>query len=126
MSRLHLHLGARGARKRLDQALSNAAWRTQFPDATVLHVPRTKLDHSPLVIKFANPPHQSNARPFRYQAAWTTHKDFWELVAVNWHSDQPITTATNNVKKTLHLWNCKSFGNIFQKKAKLLRRLVGI
>ncbi|CAL5341998.1 unnamed protein product [Camellia sinensis] len=35
---------------RLDRALCNTEWRTQFPDGFVRNVPRTYSDHSPMTV----------------------------------------------------------------------------
>ncbi|RYR33128.1 hypothetical protein Ahy_A10g047699 [Arachis hypogaea] len=42
--------------KRLDRALFNSFWRTKFSEVKVKVLPRTNLDHYPLLIKMANDP----------------------------------------------------------------------
>ncbi|KAJ4824931.1 hypothetical protein Tsubulata_024287 [Turnera subulata] len=37
--------------ERLDRALADMRWRLAFPAADVIHLPRTKSDHSPLLIR---------------------------------------------------------------------------
>ncbi|KAJ4822368.1 hypothetical protein Tsubulata_014296 [Turnera subulata] len=107
---------ARGrVRKRLDRALANAQWRIAFEEAAVLHIPRTKSDHSPLLINLDPSLPSVYAKPFRYQVAWTTHKDFSNLIAGNWETDRPLEEATSRLATTLKAWNKRSFGNVFRR-----------
>lgn len=43
--------GVARIQERLDRAMANSEWRQQFPEATVSHLPRTYLDHCPLLIQ---------------------------------------------------------------------------
>ncbi|KAJ4825014.1 hypothetical protein Tsubulata_032297 [Turnera subulata] len=40
-----------GVQERLDRALANTDWRLTFPDADVFHLPGTKSDHSPVLVR---------------------------------------------------------------------------
>ncbi|XP_074277012.1 uncharacterized protein LOC141600668 [Silene latifolia] len=89
---------------RLDRALCNSEWSTQFSEASVRHLPAFQSYHCPLLISpngFA--PLSSVQRPFRFQAAWMTHENFSEFIR----------------------WNEDVFGNIFRKKRELLARIEG-
>ncbi|KAJ4837450.1 hypothetical protein Tsubulata_015301 [Turnera subulata] len=56
--------------ERLDRVLANTSWSLPFPDAEVVHYPRTKSDHSTLLLRLW-PQHDSvGPKPFRFLAAW--------------------------------------------------------
>lgn len=67
--------------KKGDRAVSNADWKVKFPEAHVVVLPRTDSDHNPILIYFAD--YISNCRqnrpPFRYQAAWLNHDQFYNI-----------------------------------------------
>lgn len=64
---------------RLDRALCNNTWIEDYPNTTVMHLPKIQSDHRPMFIRSAavGP---LNERPFRYLAAWALHPDFERLV----------------------------------------------
>ncbi|XP_057444746.1 uncharacterized protein LOC130736989 [Lotus japonicus] len=70
----------RGVKERIDWALSNDNWLLSFPEATILHLPRLKSDHKPILIKLGGGQRDASQRPFRFLAAWLTHADFPRLV----------------------------------------------
>ncbi|KAF7808311.1 uncharacterized protein G2W53_035054 [Senna tora] len=74
---------------RLDRALANVSWRMRFPEASVLHLPHFKSNHSPLLIKLVNNDPSSNRkdRPFRFLASWMLHEDFQNLMQGVWQSN---------------------------------------
>lgn len=59
---------------RLDRALCCAAWRRDFPLATVRHLCHSHSDHCPVLVEVAGmKTRRLGARPFRFQAAWLIH-----------------------------------------------------
>lgn len=62
---------------RLDRALVKVDWRHLYPEGMVRHLPPLYSDHCPLLIDTTGirPPHAA-LRPFRFQAAWFTQKEF--------------------------------------------------
>nr|KYP69620.1 hypothetical protein KK1_008819 [Cajanus cajan] len=88
-----LDMGAKGLRftwyrnqrgvvlaKRLDRAVCNVAWQAMFPEAYVENLCRVYSDHCPLLLRRDGSRDKSQDRPFRFQAAWATHKDFERIV----------------------------------------------
>lgn len=72
--------------ERLDRAFCNMEWRVSFPEAAVRNLPRVKSDHHPILIDLqSNLPPPAFQRPFRFEAAWLTHKEFGEFVKKNWN-----------------------------------------
>lgn len=47
----NLRAGLANIQQRLDRALCNLQWLTKFPGYHVLHLPRTRSDHSPLLVR---------------------------------------------------------------------------
>ncbi|KAI5333294.1 hypothetical protein L3X38_023425 [Prunus dulcis] len=74
--------------KRLDRGLSNIAWRLLFHEAYLSHVPRVNSDHYPIMVRLSSP-HlpDKDCVPFRFQAMWFTHPEFFEFIANLWQSN---------------------------------------
>lgn len=71
--------------RRLYRAICNVDKRTDWPEATVQHLPRIQADHAPILMSLMNIYHQNRAnRPFRFIAAWMDHPDFSKTVEANW------------------------------------------
>lgn len=70
---------------RLDRALCDEGWRRRFPEAFVKHCAHGYSDHSPVLLQ--RQPHaveRMGDRPFRFQAAWLTHRQFMEFIKAQW------------------------------------------
>ncbi|KAH9725610.1 putative ribonuclease H protein [Citrus sinensis] len=113
--------------KRLDRAMSNTEWLHKYPDNAVLHLPKIASDHRPILVRFNNDAScVRGQKPFRFLAAWLTDNSFGEFVSNAWINSLPYLNAADIfVKKALE-WNRDHFGNIFQKKRRILVRLGGI
>lgn len=113
--------------KRLDRALVDCNWRTQFPEAYVETLFMHHLDHSPLLLRCTGEVLDRKNRPFRFQAAWLTHGDFSRVVHNAWHQGNHIVSQSlNHVQKYAQEFNSKTFGNIFRRKRSLEARMIGI
>ncbi|XP_031119046.1 uncharacterized protein LOC116022462 [Ipomoea triloba] len=111
---------------RLDRALSNANWKTRFPQAIVEHLPMINSDHSPLLVSCNPTPEVSGTRPFRFNLAWSTHEDFMNFVRRSWADDKHLEENKNAMAKALPIWNRDTFGNVFHRKKRLLARIKGV
>lgn len=112
---------------RLDRALCNMAWRIQFEEAAIRHIPAVQWNHSPIMMHsdgFVG--NGLGERPFRFQAAWLLHEEFQQFLANNWDKGVPLNRSLTNLTVHLQEWNKKVFGTLFQRKKKLWRRLEGI
>lgn len=82
-----VHVESWGLFSHLDRALVDSQWLDYFPQVSLLHLPRIKLDHCPLLLKLvqmSQPP--SKQRSFKFFEPWVTHEGFPELHS--WaHSD---------------------------------------
>ncbi|CAN0870549.1 Putative ribonuclease H protein At1g65750 [Linum grandiflorum] len=109
--------------QRLDRCLFNSAWITKFPESHVLHLPRIKSDHRPIMM--ITPVHRANRlpRPFRFFAAWLGHPDFKEFVNRCWNSGDDLPPQLSLLASGLRRWNKDVFGIIEKRKAGLEKRL---
>lgn len=114
-------------RKRLDRAFCNMRWRILFSEAMVRTLPRTHGDHSPLLLNIQGlAPPRRDKRPFRFEAAWLLHPDFQNFLVTNWAQDTELNEAITEFIEAIKKWNKEIFGNIFERKKRILARLVGI
>nr|KYP39451.1 Putative ribonuclease H protein At1g65750 family [Cajanus cajan] len=135
-----LDMGAKGLRftwyrnqrgvvlaKRLDRAVCNVAWQAMFPEAYVENLCRVYSDHCPLLLRHEGSRDKSHDRPFRFQAAWATHKDFERIVREAWcHSTPTLANWLQAVRVDAIKFNKEVFGNIITRKKALQRRLKGV
>jgi hypothetical protein len=73
-------LGLMG-KERLDRCFYNGDWRLCFPEAKVVHLPKTRSDHCPVLVKLQSV--ASNPRtnpPFRFQSMRMQHNDYTDFV----------------------------------------------
>lgn len=120
-------VGERAISKRLDRGMSDYNWRTTFHEAFVENLVRQHSDHSPLLLRCKSIIPDKGARPFRFQVAWLSHKQFPPLVQNAWKKGNHIVPfSLNKVKEEALDFNQKIFGNIFQRKHTLEARLKGI
>lgn len=115
--------------ERLDRCLCNMAWLQNFNDSSIFHLNSMKSDHRPILLKInggnvQRRPH--NQRVFKFQLAWFTHQDFHPFVDSRWKQGDSWHLASSSFTEEVKLWNKNVFGNIFQKKQKILKRLEGV
>lgn len=113
-------------RERIDRAMANALWIEKFPDNAVIHLPRTKSDHHPIMTNCYGLDNPTTNRPFRFEASWFTHPDCEPILRHIWDNSSDIIHAISQVPDKLIPCNKEHFGNIFRRKKKVLARLAGI
>lgn len=64
-------------------------------------------------------------KPFKLEAFWCSHPEFHNIVQQSWHHNDLIQ-ATSYFQENVTTWSKDTFGNIFQKKKRILTRLEGI
>ena len=111
--------------KRLDRAIASCSWRSMFPEVFVENLCRLHSNHCPVLIRCTL--FERGVRPFRFQAAWTTHPQFREVVHSAWdrgHLDvlRSLVEAQGDARK----FNLETFGNIGRRKRVLEARIQGI
>jgi len=78
-----------------------------------------------MVLMEGEPSNRGN-RPFRFEAAWITHKDFHRFLHEKWGRGSDLLHIISNLTPQLKDWNHETFGNIFRRKKEVLARLNGI
>ncbi|XP_057444772.1 uncharacterized protein LOC130737018 [Lotus japonicus] len=116
----------RGVKERIDWTLGNDQWLAYFPEASVLHLPKLKSDHKPMLLQLCENQEDVALRPFRFMAAWLTHEDFPRLVESSWNNQEAWIPASDKFREEAISWNRNIFGEIGRTKRKLMRRLEGI
>ncbi|KAG8654980.1 hypothetical protein MANES_05G199150v8, partial [Manihot esculenta] len=110
---------------RLDRCLCTEIWRMTFSRATVIHAPKLHSDHCPIFMNCFGVTN-SSIRRFHFQAAWTAHKDFVDVVSRGWKQNTSLFDNLKSTKDSLSQWNRSEFGNIFHNKQRLIRRIDGV
>lgn len=110
--------------QRLDIMLININWCLRLPEGMVHHLPPFKCDHRPLLVQFSSDRGVNRRRrPFRFLAVWVTHEDFDRFMKCNWKCNMPWNPQIQLFRDELEKWNRETFGNIFERKKKLMRQL---
>ncbi|KAH9670348.1 reverse transcriptase domain-containing protein [Citrus sinensis] len=113
--------------KRLDRAICNDKWVENFPNASMLHLPKVCSDHRPILVRFEKIQSAcSSPKPFRFLASSLTDKRFESLVSSIWQPDMNYLQSAKHFVEEASLWNSNVFGNIFKRKNRLLVRIGGI
>ncbi|XP_020224308.1 uncharacterized protein LOC109806346 [Cajanus cajan] len=111
----------------LDRVLASLNWQVLFPKATLTHLNPMKSNHALLLLKLhPNYFDCHSRRPFHFEAAWITHKEFPDLLKCEWNMHNNWNQRLNHTKQSLLDWNRFTFGNVFYTKCRLLQRLNGI
>lgn len=74
-------------RKKLDRCMVNSGWRLFFPHGLAEVLNPYGSDHNPVLVHCFKSPSIKNTS-FHFQAAWTLHPDFRNLVSQTWDSTQ--------------------------------------
>ncbi|KAJ8423447.1 hypothetical protein Cgig2_008936 [Carnegiea gigantea] len=91
---------------RLDRALCNSLWRSNFAEASVRHLLQNQSDHHPLLIHLHSAsPHTHIQRPFKFQAAWLYHDKFADYLLANWREEVPLYPLLQSLASAFNEWN---------------------
>lgn len=88
------------------------------------HLPFFSTDHAPLYVQFS-PVRGNNTsrRPFRFEAAWMSHRSFKKLLETSWKSDLTTPEALDELRVKLKKWNKDVFGDVMRRKDALLDKI---
>ncbi|KAF7842169.1 reverse transcriptase [Senna tora] len=112
--------------ERLDRFLANSDWIQCFPDALNYHLPRIKSDHLPLLLVSKVINNIVMNRPFRCERVWIKEPSFLNLAETSWKEARSASHGLGLIRDRALQWNKIFFGNIFQRKKRIIRRLKGI
>ena len=120
--------GAALIRERLDRALANHTWISEFPGTQVSHLPRTYSDHCPVSVNLnLFPSSHQKLFPFRCKEVWLAHADFKEYFVNNWINPcVDFLEGRDKFLKSIKHWDCHIFGNLKLQKKRIYARLNGI
>jgi len=119
--------GVRHLAKKLDRALVDLEWQDKFREAFVENLGRLHSDHHPILLRYGGLPMFKRERPFRFEVAWSTHKDYQEVVSGAWSvCEKDVLRGLDIVRDDSIIFNKFTFGNIFRNKRRILARLVGV
>lgn len=112
-------------KERLDRVLCTTSWQALFPNCSNTHLPLMSFDHCGLWVRNSadNGPRQSY---FKFLAPWLEYPDFRTQVQSSWVPSDSCSANIQRLTKNLQGWNRDSFGHIFKRKQRLIRRLEGI
>src|SRR3954470_19652118 len=80
---------------RLDRVISNRSWFQKYTNNTIMHLPKVKSDHCPILLRVADRRHViTSQKPFRFLASWLLHEDFSRFVQDNWNNTCSVQKAT--------------------------------
>lgn len=83
---------------RLDRFLATDDWRLRFEEGSVKHLPKCGSDHCPIILSTCGfAPIPNSLKPFRFQAAWLTHKEFDKFMTSNWDNEPPLAPLPETV-----------------------------
>lgn len=71
--------GVHTVSKRLDKVIAYCQWGTLFPYAFVENLCRLHSDHHPVLLRCGGMVTTKGIRPFRFEAAWSSHEGFRRL-----------------------------------------------
>jgi len=104
----------------------NDNWIHKFADSQAHHLPRTHADHYPFLLTLSPLTNLKRDNFFRFETMWATHPYLQQIICNWWDGDNNIHFSIVNFQKKVTEWNYTTFGNIFCKKRKIMKRLKGI
>ncbi|VFQ86926.1 unnamed protein product [Cuscuta campestris] len=110
---------------RLDRALCSIDWLDKNIDTDVRHLTAINSDHCPLLLSFGNI-RTTRRTGFKYQGAWASHTNFMNVINKTWDPNCTVQANSKNMAAAFDNWNRDTFGNIYQRKKTLTRRLEGV
>lgn len=113
-------------RERLDRMLANDEWCDLFPSWEVLHLPRYRSDHAPLLLKTGiNDSFQRGQKMFKFEAMWLSQEECGKVVEEAWSGScgETIARRLECVSSDLSCWATKKFGDLKKRKKKALDNL---
>ncbi|XP_019248757.1 PREDICTED: uncharacterized protein LOC109228028 [Nicotiana attenuata] len=112
--------------ERINRCFANEGCIQQYPEAFVMHLPRTHSDHCPLKINLVGSPNNYLPRPFKFEPMWASHPSFPNIINRAFSDHSNLLQSTDSFKTLVTMWNQEIFGNIFHQKRRILARISGI
>ena len=104
--------------ERLDRVICDNMWLHMHPDNAVLHLPKLKSDHRPILVKFNNGTQTvGSEKPFRFLASWLTVPNFEKVVRDRWEVNANYLQAVERFIDKIKVWNRDELGIFFIKRS---------
>ena len=113
-------------RERLDRMLADDEWCDLFPSWEVVHLPRYRSDHAPLLLKTGINDHfRRGNKLFKFEAMWLSQDECGTVVQEAWRASggDDVLSRLEAVSNKLSSWASKAFGNLKKRKKDALSRL---
>ncbi|XP_019450653.1 PREDICTED: uncharacterized protein LOC109352923 [Lupinus angustifolius] len=114
--------GSAHTEKRLDRALCNDDWLSEWSSITCCTLPRSNSDHHPLLL-CASGTIKVRQPNFKFQKMWLLHHGLRDIIKSNWDTRVVgcpmfvLASKLKNLKVVLKHWNKEVFGNLRVKDA---------
>lgn len=108
-------------RERLDRMLADEDWCTLFPSWEMLHLPRYRSDHAPLLLQTGtNDAFRRGNKLFKFEAMWLSREECGKVVEDAWCASggAEISERLELVSNQLSSWASKAFGDLKKRKKK--------
>lgn len=103
-------------RTHIDRFHANQNWLSMFPNTKILHLPRVKSDHCPL-LPTSQPRERLGPRPFSLELFWFKHPSFFPSVDKYCNEEShDLDNKISSFTKNIFSWSKKTSKNIFHKK----------
>jgi hypothetical protein len=100
--------------KRLDKVIASVKWKNDLSNAYVEHLCRLHSNHNLILLRRGRLPYRLRERPFRFEAAWTAHNEYRDMVSTTWSkSKNNAMHGLNEVCRDSINFNKNTFKNIF-------------
>ena len=112
--------------ERLDRMLANEGWCDIYPSWEVLHLPRYRSDHAPLLLKTGvNDSFRRGSKLFKFEALWLSKEECKNVVEAAWVESvgEGLTLRLERVSQHLSTWATHTFGNLKKRKKEAFSRL---
>ncbi|KAL0011903.1 hypothetical protein SO802_007011 [Lithocarpus litseifolius] len=104
----------------------NPDWCVLYSEAKVTHLPRCHSDHCPVLMETVPCRTVHLSCPFRFQEFWLSDMTFPNVVSSAWSCNRNLAESIEVFSKEATRWNRNHFGNIHQKKRRIMERIYGI
>ncbi|XP_040990989.1 uncharacterized protein LOC121238224 [Juglans microcarpa x Juglans regia] len=118
MSWCNGHVGSSRSWARLDRALVNIDFSTNFGSAFMEYLTRKSSDHCSMVVHLSLPRSSYGPSPFRFQNMWCLHESFIMFVEDVWvqlecsHGLLRLAAKLKKLKVALKTWNKNIYGRV--------------
>ena len=111
--------------EKIDRFFMNPDWCVIYLNARVTHLFRCHSDHCPVPMETLLVRSVKLTSPFRFQEFWLSDISFPTIVSKAWNGNRDLEESIDCFLKDAIAWNRNHFGNIHQKKRRIMARIYG-